>query len=123
MRTFVPLTDQIDGPGFVKKPQPHQRASPSPRIIFYLHLCALVPSIIFGQCERWGYGHVLETGIWGIFFGPAALLISLSLFVFPVAVAMRLMFGSPSERWSWIAFPLSLMISYLQFLAILPLFQ
>jgi hypothetical protein len=117
------LSDQIDGPGVVDKPDPHRRAWISPRTVFYLHLCALVPSVFFGQCERWGYGHVLQTGTLGIFFGPACLLILLSLVAFPITVAVQLMFESPSERCSWIAFPLSLMVSFIQCLAILPFVQ
>jgi hypothetical protein len=115
--------DEFNGPDVNQKPPARRRTRVSPRVVLYLHLCLLIPSILIGRCEHWGYGHILGTGLWGLFFGPIASLICLSMYGFPIATFLLLISESPRGRGSWMAFPLSVMISYVQFLAFLPLVQ
>ena len=52
-----------------------------------------------------------------------ALALSWSALLFPIAVVALLRREKAHERWSWVAAPLSILISFTQILALLPLFQ
>jgi hypothetical protein len=89
----------------------------------YLQLLALIPSIIFGRCEEWGYAAVLESGALGMAFSPVVQALTCSALLFPLLILGILKRENPRHWWSWVAVPLSILISFSQLLAILPLVQ
>ena len=117
------LEDQIDHLPATQKPWIQQRSATQARRLVYLQLLAVIPSIIFGRCEEWGYGAVLETGAFGLLFGPLVQALSCSALLFPLVVLAILKREHRRHQWSWAAFPLSVLISFTQLLAILPLVQ
>ena len=117
------LEDQIDHLLAIQKPCTQQPSAKQARRHVYLQLLALIPSIIFGQCEQWGYAAVLETGAVGMVCGPVVLALYCSALLFPLLIFAVLKRENPRHWWSWAAVPLSILISFTQLLAILPLFQ
>jgi len=93
------------------------------RHIVYLQLLALIPSVFYGRCEQWGFSGILLNGILGSFSTPIVVGLAWSALLFPLAVSAFLMRDHPKERWGWVAIPLSIAISFAQFLAIVPLVQ
>ena len=91
------------------------------RNLVYAQLIAVIPSILIGQCEVWGYSELLETSICGVSIEPIVGVIAVSGLVFPYLVIALLMIESPGERRSWVALHLSITLSFVQIFAILPL--
>ena len=60
------LDDELDGLASKGPPEPAFWV----RHIVYLQLLAVALSVVFGQCERWGYSDLLETGLLGATFTP-----------------------------------------------------
>jgi hypothetical protein len=117
------LEDQIDDLPATQKPCTQQPSAKRVRWLVYLQLVALIPSIIFGQCERWGYAASLETGALATVFGPFLLALGCSALLFPFVALAVLKREQPRHWWSWAAVPLSILMSFTQLLAILPLVQ
>jgi hypothetical protein len=100
-----------------------RRRTARARLLVYIQLFALILSVLIGRYELWGYSELLETGIIGMLFTPMAVAIFWSALLFPIAVIALLRREKPHERRSWVAAPLSILISLSQILALLPLFQ
>jgi hypothetical protein len=80
-------------------------------------MIAVIPSIILGRREIWGYTRLANV------FAPITLFVLFSPYIFPLAVLIRLTTESPREIWSIAALPLSVAVSFVQLVALLPLFQ
>jgi hypothetical protein len=117
------LDDQIDHLPAIQKPCIQQPSAKQARRLVYLQLLALIPSIIFGRCEEWGYAAVLESGALGMVFSPVVQALGCSALSFPLLIFAVLKRENPRHWRSWAAFPLSILISFTQLLAILPLVQ
>ncbi len=116
--------DEIAEPTSLLELANRHRRSARARLVVYIQLFALIPCVLIGRCELWGYAELLETGIIGmLLFSPMALALSWSALLFPIAVVALLRREKPRERWSWVAAPLSILISFTQILALVPLFQ
>jgi hypothetical protein len=115
--------DEIDAPAALRRSGNRPRWTLRVRHFVYPQLFALVLSILVGQCERWGYSGVLETGIPGMFFPLAIGVLACSAFAFPVAIWALLQDEASREQWSRIALPLSILMSVVQVLAILFLYS
>lgn len=116
------LADEIDGPGS-KKSADRPATRPRVRYLVYAQLLAVLVCVVFGQCERWGYAHGLETGIIGFAFGPVVGIAFSAGLAFPIVWADEL--RRPSSRWitTWLGLALSIAMSFTQILALFPLFQ
>jgi len=110
------LDDVIDGPPAYRKSAKQQRLAIRARHLVYLQLFALIPSVLIGRSEQWGYAFLLE----GLVANIAGCVITLSALAFPLAILVLLVLEHPRERWSWAAAPVSIAMSFAQFLAILP---
>ncbi|MGC8644094.1 MAG: hypothetical protein ACP5XB_29895 [Isosphaeraceae bacterium] len=82
-----------------------------------------MPTILVGRCEIWGYSEILEGVAFNAFLGPLVLALFWSPFLFPVVVGILQHEDESPERWTWAALPLSLALSLVQLLALLPLVQ
>jgi hypothetical protein len=117
------LDDEIDSLANCGKGSGSGRYLFRTRHILYTQLVTLIPSVILGRSEVWGYGKFLQTGVPALLFGPATLLLSLSMFIFPAVIYILSVREAPRERRWWLLVPLSLLLSFVQFLAFMPLVQ
>jgi hypothetical protein len=110
------LEDAIDYPTVLRKLPDDRRVGILARHIVYVQLFALIPSVLIGRCEEFGYGAFLETmGATG-----AVPLIAWSALLFPPVTFVIWARHPLQERRSWAAPPLSLAMSFAQLLAVLP---
>lgn len=93
------------------------------RHVVYFHALMLVPTVFVGRSEHWGYAKVLQTGVWGYLFAPVFLAAILSPWALPATVWFLANSECPREPRAWAALPLSVLLSGVQFLALLPLVQ
>jgi len=93
------------------------------RHVVYFHVLILVATVFVGRSELWGYAGVLQTGVWSDLFAPVFLAVVLSPWVLPAAVWFLANSERPREQRAWAALPLSVLLSGVQFLALLPLVQ
>jgi hypothetical protein len=80
---------------------------------------AVLPSVVVGLNERWGYYRNVEfmvRGVWGLVFSSLALFV----FVCPLLVMVRLATEFPREKWALWAVPLSIGLTFIEFWALLP---
>jgi hypothetical protein len=113
------LDDPIDGQSAFRKPIAQPRSIIKARHLVYAHLVVVFPFILIARAEELGHPGVLNSlssGIGAIFWIPMAF----SPLIFPLAILIRLLTESPREKWSWAALPLSIALTFVQFLALLP---
>ena len=117
----MPLDDEIDGPSESKTKPATRRAIIKARHILYLQYVAVILSVLINQFWRWGYGTVMATGIIGLFFWPIVSLLGISMLCCPVLFFLLWKEETPREFEFWIMGPLSVLLSFVQFLALLPI--
>jgi hypothetical protein len=115
------VDNEIDGPAADRDSLDDREWVIQARHIVHLQLVVTIVSVLVGQHERWGYGHVLQTGLLGMFFERVVGLLLGSALMFPLLVFVLLRNDEPWERWAWLAALLSLVMSWVQIMAILPL--
>lgn len=116
------LDDEIDVPASKEPPIPSEPAFWVGRIV-YLQWLAVALSVVFGQCERWGYSDLLETGLVGAAFTPVVQMLLGMAWVCPVAMALVVRGQETRRITTRLAVPLSIAMSFTQILALIPLFQ
>jgi hypothetical protein len=117
------LADEIDGPTAPKEPACQPRPSWRVRDLIYLQLAAVTLCVVFGQCERWGYAHILEIGLPGAIFGPVVLALFWTAPIFPAVLIAVLRRERTRRSAPWMVAALCFAMSFTQILALLPLFQ
>lgn len=116
------LADEIDGPS---SKETAARAGTPLRVrpVVYAQLLAVAFSVVFGQCERWGYAYVLETGMAGAAFGPVVGTLFATALAFPIAMADEVRRPASRRITTWLVLALSIAMSFTQILALIPLVQ
>lgn len=115
------LADEIDGPAALEKPASRPRPVHRVRHVVYPQLIAVILSVLFGQCEVWGYADVLETGMLGGLFAVLVPLLGLTATAFPIVMVDAVQDQEPRRITTWLAVPLSIAMSFTQILALMPL--
>jgi hypothetical protein len=115
--------EPIDERSAVRDPAPGLPFLIKARHLVYAQLIAVLPSILLGRCEVWGYSRVLMSGLQGVVLQPVTVVLFFSMSFFPLAIFVRSMNESPREKWAIATLPLSLGLSFVQFLALFPLVQ
>lgn len=60
------LFDELDGPMDVRKPAFPGRVTDRARRVVYLQMFALIPTVLLGRSEEWGYSAILRNGALGM---------------------------------------------------------
>jgi hypothetical protein len=123
MRKTTYLEDEIDGPAGLQDSVNRRGPVIRARYVVYLQPLATTLSVLLERCERWAYSGALETGSLAMVFDKVTGALLGSAVLFPFAVFAFLKSEGPWERWAWVAAPLSLVMSSIQILALLPAFE
>jgi hypothetical protein len=117
------IEDEIGRTTVHQKTSALQRGVIGLRFVIYLQLIALITAFLVGQSEQWGYGELLETGMLGMLVRPVVGAVAWSALLFPVVVFAVLLREKPPVSWSWATSPLSVAMSFAQFVALAALVQ